>query len=72
MRNLHLEKISPKNENQALTDLIVGTYYRKCNKNKKNLRPRDFRKALQSGRSRTGSGLYDKYAETFKIKKTEF
>ena len=66
MRNLHLEKISPKNENQQLTDLIVGTYYRKCNKNKKDFRPRDFRKALQSGRSRTGSGLYDKYAETFK------
>ena len=65
MRNLHLENISPKTENQQLTDLIVGTYYRSCNKKGKNFRPRDFRQALRCGRTKTSEGLFDKYLESF-------
>ena len=65
MRNLHLETISPKSENQQLTDLIVGTYYRILNKKKRNFRPRDFRSGLHRGRTQNSRGLFDKYLEKF-------
>ena len=65
MRNLHLETISPNSENQQLSDLIVGTYYKLLNKKKRNLRPRDFRQGLRKGRTHNSPGLFDKYLEKF-------
>ena len=65
MRNLHLETISPNSENQQLSDLIVGTYYKILNKKKRNLRPRDFRGGLRKGRTHNSPGLFDKYLEKF-------
>ena len=65
MRNLHLENISPIAENQQLTDLIVGTYYRYYNRNGKNLRAKQYRFALRKGRTRVSEGNFDKYKHKF-------
>ena len=65
MRNLGLEKISPKGDNQGLIDLIVGTYYRYVNKNGKNLEAKNFRAELRKGRTKSKEGNFDIYRHKF-------
>ena len=65
MRNLGLDKISPKGDNQELIDLIVGTYYRYVNRDGKNLRPKNFRAELRKGRTKSKEGKFDIYRQKF-------
>ena len=65
MRNLGLDKISPKGENQQVIDLIVGTYYRYFNKAGKNLEIKNFRAALRKGKTKTKEGAFDLYRHKF-------
>lgn len=65
MRNLALDKISPKGENQQVIDLIVGTYYKYFNKAGKNLEIKNFRAALRKGKTKTKEGAFDLYKHKF-------
>ena len=65
MRNLNLDKISPKGEQQGLIDLIVGTYYRYFNRDNKNLEIKNYRAALRKGKTKTQDGAFDIYRKKF-------
>ena len=65
MRNLGLDKISPKGDNQGLIDLIVGTYYRYINRDGKNLQPKNLRAELRKGRTKSKEGHFDIYRHKF-------
>ena len=65
MRNLNLEKISPKGEHQELIDLIVGTYYRYFNRDGKNLEIKNYQAALRKGKTASRDGPFDVYMRKF-------